>query len=237
VDDPEFIARLARVERALAMDRGIVGKLEAVAGLATRMIERCDAAGLALEARGRTHSIGTTDDVVLEVDLVQYDTGEGPCLESIKESKIVRFDVLEPDERWEHFAPGALAHHIQSVLSLPIVARGSTVGALNLYSETVGGVEPESEPIALALAAYAGEVISTSPLYAYSLELLDEVVDELAAHELIHSAVGIVMSRTGKAADDALATLAEVAAHQGQSIREAAEWELREQQFRDDVHD
>jgi hypothetical protein len=232
VDESEFGARLGRVQRALAMDRGIIGKLEAVSALAKRMIESCDGAGLALQVGGRTRSIGVTDDVVLEVDLVQYDTGEGPCLESIEKSQVVRFDVLELDEHWEHFAPGALAYGISSVLSLPIVAGGTTVGALNLYSETVGGLGPEAEPIGSTLAMYAGEVISTSPLYAYSLDLLDEVLDELAARELLDCAVGIVMARTGKGSDDALAELAGVAEQRGESVREAAEWELREQQLR-----
>jgi hypothetical protein len=233
VDDSEFDARLGRVQRALVMDRGIIGKLEAVAALATRMIGPCDGAGLALQVGGRTQSIGVTDEVVLEVDLVQYDTGEGPCLEAIKTSQVVRFDVLQLDERWEHFAPGALAYGINSVLSLPVTARGMTVGALNLYSETAGAMGPDAEPVGAALAMYAGEVISTSPLYAYSLDLLDEVLDELATHELLDCAMGIVMARTGKGSDDALAELAGFAEKQGVSVREAAEWELREQQFRD----
>jgi hypothetical protein len=41
------------------------------------------------------------------------------------------------------------------------------------------------------------------------------------------------MARTGKGSDDALAELAGFAEEHRVSVREAAEWELREQQFRD----
>jgi GAF domain-containing protein len=232
VTSSEFDGRLARVERALWVDRGIIGKLEAVSALATRLVDGCDRAGMAMDVHGRVQSLAVTDDVVLEVDLVQYDTGEGPCLYAIEHSHIVRLDVLEPDERWKHFAPGALAHGVHSVLSLPIAARGVTIGALNLYSESRDVVRPEVEPLASALAAYAGEVISTSPLYAYSLDLLDEVLDELASRGLVDTAIGIIVSRTGKSPDDALEVLAADAARRGESVRAAAEWELREQQLR-----
>jgi GAF domain-containing protein len=229
--DDGFDARLGRVQRALSVDRGIVAKLEAVSAIAVRTIEGCDRAGMAMEMRGTTRSLAITDEVVLEVDLVQYDTGEGPCLQAIRESQVIRFDILEPDSRWEHFAPGALARGIQSVLSMPLIASGNTVGALNLYSESRRAFDDDAEALARPLADYAAAVISTSPLYAYSLDLLDELLDELADRELVSTAMGIIQAREGCCLDEAKRQLAEIADRYGEPIRGAAEWVLREQQL------
>ena len=88
-----FTSRLATLHKALERDRGLIGRLEAVAALARRTIADCDAAGLSVIAKGRAWTVAASDEVVLEVDLVQYDTGEGPCLEAIRKSDLVRLDV------------------------------------------------------------------------------------------------------------------------------------------------
>ena len=233
--DDEFSLRSERLVRALWMERGLMGRLEAVTALSKRLVDGCDAAGVALQIHGEARSLATTDRVVLEVDLVQYATGEGPCLAAMAEGRSIRIDVLEDDERWEHFAPGALDRGVESVLSLPIQAEaGTTVGALNLYSKAAGAFDVEAERSGQVLADYAGEVIRTSPLYAYSLDLVDEILDELATSELVNTAVGLLMERTRVDSETALHRLSDDAGRHRMTLREAAEWELREHELRDD---
>jgi GAF domain-containing protein len=228
----EFEKRLGHVYRALVGGRTTVSKLETVAGLAKTLIAKCDGAGFALEVREKVRSVGTTDEVTLAVDLIQYDTGEGPCIEAIESSAVIRIELLEAGDRWEHFAPGAIDAGVRSVLSVPLSARDRTVGALNLYSRTEHGFDSEAESVAAVLAEYAANVIAVSPLYAYSLALVDEVIEELATREVINNAIGIVMVRERCDESAALELLNEEAARRGISILETAEWELREQQLR-----
>lgn len=49
-----------------------------------------------------------SDRLTVEIDLVQYETGEGPCLSAMKDSKIGRVDVIGQDSRFSRFTPGAL---------------------------------------------------------------------------------------------------------------------------------
>src|SRR3954454_5109214 len=117
----DFTAGLERGRRALWVDRDVIAKLEAVTALVVRAVDGCDRAGISMEVHGAPRSLAVTDEVVIEVDLVQYDTGEGPCLASIRDSAIVRIDVTEAEDRWQHFAAGALAAGVQSVLSVPLL--------------------------------------------------------------------------------------------------------------------
>jgi GAF domain-containing protein len=232
--DGEFAVRSARLIRALWMERGLMGRLEAVTALSKRLIAGCDAAGIALQVHGEARSLATTDRVVLEVDLVQYATGEGPCLAAIAEGRPIRIDLVEENEEWQHFAPGALDRGVESVLSLPIRGERTTIGALNLYSKAARAFDEEAERGGRVLADYAGDAIRTSPLYAYSLDLVDEVLDELATSELVNTAVGLLMERTHGDSETALRTLSDDAEQHRMTLREAAEWELREHEFRDE---
>src|SRR4051812_32998625 len=103
-----FAGNLDRLRKVLERDQGFIGRLEAVSAIACRTITDCDAAGIAAVAHGRVWSIATSDAVVLEVDLVQYDTGEGPCLQAIRDDQVIRIDVVDASDDFPHFAPGAL---------------------------------------------------------------------------------------------------------------------------------
>ncbi len=131
---PDTLEKLARVTKLLKTQRTLPAKLEAVVAMAKRTIPNCDAAGVCLLIDGEPTSIAVSDRLAVEIDLVQYRTGEGPCLAAIGESHMVRIDVLDADTRFTHFAPGALDLELSSVLSVPLDANGRTVGALNLYS-------------------------------------------------------------------------------------------------------
>ena len=224
-----FAAKLERVRWALEKDHGFIGRLEAVAALARRVIADCDGAGISAVAHGRAWSVAASDDVVLEVDLVQYDTGEGPCLDAIRRAQAIRLDVARSTDTYPHFAPGAIDAGIQSVLSTPAVRDGHVVGALNLYSQSAGVFDDgEAASLAEKFAAYAAETIVTSPLYAYSIDLVNEVVEGLGTAEMVGEAVGIMCARVGYGRDEALADLAESARLRGESLRDAAEWVIRE---------
>jgi GAF domain-containing protein len=198
------------------------------------MIADCDAAGLAAIAKGRTWSVATSDEIVLEVDLVQYDTGEGPCLDAIHSSHVVRLDIADGRETYPHFAPGALDAGIRSVLSIPVAWDGTTVGALNLYSKREHAFQSEeARTTAEQLAGYAAETILTSPLYETSQALVEEVIAGLGTAEMVGAALGILCAQAGYGRPEALTDLAESARLRGETLREAAEWVLRENDIAD----
>jgi len=229
VTDQEFYDHLERLNAALEHDRGFVGRLEAIAALARRMIADCDAAGLAAIAKGRTWSIAASDEIVLEVDLVQYDTGEGPCLDALRTMQVIRLDIADASESYPHFAPGALDAGIRTVLSVPAIWNAEAVGTLNLYSKASNAFRgAEALTAAEQFASYAAETIVTSPLYEMSRELVGDVIASLATAELVGQALGILCAQTGYDRGEAFAELAESARLRGESLRETAEWVLRE---------
>jgi putative methionine-R-sulfoxide reductase with GAF domain len=233
-DFEEIEGKLDSVYQALLDGHAFAAKLETIAALAKRLLARCDAAGFVLQVRGSARSIGVTDGVALEVDLIQYDTGEGPCLEALEQSHVVRIDLVDAGERWTHFGPGALDAGINSVLSLPVTAQGTTVAALNLYSKSRGAFDEAAQVLGTSLADFAADIIAASAIYASSVDLVHEVLEKIAAREMIDNALGVIMGREECTSAEARRRLTQRAAEHGDNLLEAAQWELRELQLRTD---
>ena len=224
----EFTERLSRVMKLVRTQRTLPTKLEAVTALVKRTIANCDAAGVTLVVQQQPTTCVVTDRVVVEVDLVQYQTGEGPCLTAIEDTNVVRIDVIDEDVRFSRFAPGALDSGINSVLSLPLIADGRTVGALNLYSYRPHAFDKDSERAAIPFADYAAEVVASSPLYAYSLDMVDGLLESLENQAVISRATGVLVARHGWSSAEALDALRQRALVHGESLRTVAELVLAE---------
>ena len=225
----ESIERLSRVAKLVGTQRTLPAKLETIVALAKRTIPNCHAAGVSLIIQGEPTTTAVTDRLAVEIDLVQYETGQGPCLAAIDESEIIRIDVLERDSRFSRFAPGALALDINSVLSMPLAANGQVVGALNLYSRLTDAFDDDDDDddqtvrAAQPLADAAAEAISRSPLYAYTLDMVEGLVETLESQALVAQATGVLMVTDGCTAGEALDMVRDLALATGVSLRTVAE--------------
>ena len=219
----DSVERLSRVARLLSTQRTLPAKLETVVAIAQRTIPACDSAGIILIIEGEPTTAAVTDRLAVEIDLVQYETGQGPCLGAIADSEVIRIDVIEKDSRFTRFAPGALDLEVNSFLSLPLTANGRVVGAFNLYSRRPDAFDEEAERVAQPLADYAAEAISTSPLYGYSLDMVEGLVETMESRALIEQATGVIMVTDRCTSGEALAWLRDLALARGASMRSTAE--------------
>ena len=224
----ETVEKLARVTRLLKTQRTLPAQLEAVVGIVRRTVPTCDGAGIVLLVDGEPTSIAVSDRLTIEIDLVQYETGEGPCLSALQDGDVVRIDILEKDSRFTRFAPGAIDRGLRSVLSTPLTANGRRVGALNMYSTKPNAFDAQTSEAVRPMAEYAGQAIASSPLYAYSLDMVDGLVEDLETRAIIEQATGVLMASQEKTSGDALGQLRDLAMRSGESMRTVAEWIIHE---------
>src|SRR5215213_3465155 len=128
----------------LLRERALGTNLALIAQTATETIPGCDGASIALSLQGRPATAAISSRIALEVDMVQYDTGEGPCLTAFASSRSVRIDAVDTADEFPHFAVGAAGVGVQSVLSVPAMRGEEVVGTLNLYSRTPGAFDDTS---------------------------------------------------------------------------------------------
>jgi GAF domain-containing protein len=224
----ESIEKLARVTKLLKTQRTLPAQLEAAVSIAKRSLPNCHAAGISLVLDGEPITSAVSDRLAVEVDLVQYRTGEGPCLEAMRTTNVIRVDVVERDRRFTRFAPGALDLEINSVLSIPLTMDGRTVGGLNLYSRDADAFDAGTEAAVRPIADFAAEAIATSPLFAYTLDMVDGLVETLESRALIAQAMGVIMATEQRTSEEALNRLRELAMTSSEAMRTVAQWVLDE---------
>jgi hypothetical protein len=108
-----------------------------------------DYADVMLIQDDRYWSVAPTDPVVTELDEVQMQLNEGPCLQAAtEEHPIIRCSDLQHDERWPTLSGPALAAGIRGVLSYQLFTNRGGAGALNLFSRSVGATTLREKPLA-----------------------------------------------------------------------------------------
>jgi len=106
-------------------------------------------AGITLDDGGHPSTGVYTDDESPRIDLAQYESGRGPCLDAWRQRRIVRIDDMrQAMEEYPEFARSAMEHGVGSTISLAMVIGGEGIGALNLYARTTNGSPRTTRPSA-----------------------------------------------------------------------------------------
>ncbi len=135
------------------------------------------------------------------VDEVQYETGQGPCLDAIHEQHTLRLSDMTTETRWPKFTGRAAELGILSMLSFQLFLQSDTLGALNLYAEQPNAFTDESEHVGLLFAAHAAVAMAGA-------QQQQHMTAALSARDVIGQAKGILMERHKLTADQAFTVLA-----------------------------
>ncbi|MDP1803673.1 MAG: GAF domain-containing protein, partial [Acidimicrobiales bacterium] len=142
--------------RALLAEEDVQHTLQKICDLAVETIDGCDHAGISFLKGRKVDTPAASDDVPRQVDAIQYEADEGPCLDAIRDHEVFETGDLGRERRWPHFAVRAQeATGITSMLCFRLFVEGDTLGALNLYSKAANAFGGESRTVGLVFAAHA----------------------------------------------------------------------------------
>ncbi len=140
---------------------GAAEMLQKVTDLACAAVPVATLVGLTMIVYGRPCTAVCTDPAAREIDVAQYRTGIGPSLDAVLHVRVCRIDDMGRDWLWAPFSEAAAAHGMKSSMSLPVVARGKGVAALNFYSRSSSGFSDDDIGTGLQFAVQAGIVLAT----------------------------------------------------------------------------
>jgi len=113
-------------------------------------------AGVTLISPGAApHYISASDDSALRYERLQSEVGEGPCLAAYTAGEAVLIPDLRRDELFPIFRPAALAAGLAAVFTFPLRHGDGRLGALDLYRDTAGHLDPRELETAQTLADVA----------------------------------------------------------------------------------
>jgi GAF domain-containing protein len=213
----ELARRLAEAARGMHKQLSPQQVLDRVVSLAVAMVPGADEATITMvRARRHVYSAAATGDLAGWFDILQNETGEGPCLDAMWRQQTVRVDDLAADPRWPVLGPRAGARGVGSMLCLQLFVHEDTLGALDLLAHEKSAFTDESEHIGLLLASHAAIAVADA-------QKLEHAAIALANRDIIGQAKGILMERFKLTAEQAFDVLAKVSQDTNRKVYAVAE--------------
>jgi hypothetical protein len=218
----ELTSALSQTLATLFSAQGVHDTLVQVIALSMTTVGGCDYAGILVMEGDVVMTPYGTDPLVMELEAMQRDVGEGPCLDAMSQSATYYAEELAGDPRWPRFGPEAEAKGVHSVLALPLLFNGAP-GALNLY-----GREPQAFGVidrgrGLLLAAMAELAFSSAKTHEDEERRTANLHTALATREMIGQAQGILMERERISPDQAFDILRRASQHLNIKLRDIAQ--------------
>jgi transcriptional regulator with GAF, ATPase, and Fis domain len=187
---------------------------------AVATIEGCEHAAISIvRRRGGVETVAATDDVPTVVDIIQYQTGEGPCLTAIYEHATYLIDDLATDQHWPAFSRRVVAETgVRCMLSFRLFLRGDTLGALNMYSSHPEAFDEHASAVGTVLAAHGAIAMSA----AREHERAEHLEEALQSSREIGMAIGVLMASGKIAQDEAFERLRQASQNLHRKLRQIA---------------
>jgi GAF domain-containing protein len=154
--------------------------------------------------------------VAREGDRLQYELGQGPCLDAAWAQEQVWVSDLETDERWPAWGPRVVKElGVRSMLCTQLFTNKDQLGALNVYAQIPDAFDAEDREMAQFLAAHAAVAVAA----AQEIATLKVAVDRRTT---IGKALGILMVRYELDDDQAMAVLRRLSSHRNRKLYDLA---------------
>jgi len=163
------------------------------------------------------HTAAASDQRATRADQLQYDLGEGPCLDAIWQQDIVQIKDLTTEQRYSAWSRRVAEQiGIRSSLSLRLFTTADSLGALNLYAPQPQTFDAETRGEGLAFAAQAAVALR-------SARDKEDLRIAMATRNLIGQAQGILMERYKLTAEQAFAVLSRISQQSNVKLRDVAQ--------------
>jgi hypothetical protein len=172
-------------------------------------------------ARG---SVCSTNTVSALMEQLQYDLGEGPCVDAYHQDRpVLEPDLANPDApRWMAFTGPAVDAGAKAVFGFPLQVGAVRLGALNLYNDKAGNLTDDQYIDALIMADVAAQAL----LLLQANAPPDMVAAELEASAnfqyVVHQASGMVAAQLEVPVGQAVVRLRAHAFGNNRSLTEVA---------------
>ena len=218
----DLVNVLQELAEVLQTQRTLGAALAGIAEAATVSVPGCHTASIAISIAGRPATAAVTARVALELDLVQYDTDDGPCLRSFHSMSTTRLDLVNQGDAFPDFSEAARRKGFRGVLSVPATWGDEVVATLNLYSRS-GPFDESAESIASVLAAQVAIAVSRSPEFAAARGVVEQAQRDADDHADINMATGLLMVNESCTAEQAEGLLCQAANRDERTILEIAQ--------------
>jgi GAF domain-containing protein len=155
-------------------------------------------AGILLEdVDGRLRYAVASDPMTSELEGIQLELGEGPCMLAHSSGEPVLIPELRAEDRFPAMVPRTLDKGMRAVFTLPLLHSGSSIGILDLYRNEPGPLDPEQSEAAALMADMATTAVLNRRHYESTVDRTQRLQEALDARILMEQAKGRVSADVG----------------------------------------
>ncbi len=192
--------------------------LQSVVERAVDVVPACDWASVTLRRRrNRTETVAASSDVAVQADQLQYDLGEGPCLEAAITGEPRLSNHLATSEDWPRWGPRAAELGVHALLGIELSTADEVLGALNLYAGTDGAFTRDDLDVAEVYATHATNALTAA-------RMSSGLRTALHTRHMIGVAQGILMQLYELSMEQSFELLRRYSSHSNTKLGEVAEY-------------
>jgi GAF domain-containing protein len=218
VSDPDVAEAITAAARTMHHNHSVEETLQAIVDTAVRSIPGFDHIGIStIDRHGNVRTRAATDSIVWDLDTVQYELGDGPCMDALREAEVVVVPDIKHEQRWNGYVERAVKRGLRSQLAVKLyLDDDGTLGGLNMYSTSREDIDPHAQPLAQLFAAHAAIALGKA-------QEISELNTALHSRKMIGQALGILMERYAIDEDRAFAFLVRASSHGNVKLRDVAQ--------------
>jgi GAF domain-containing protein len=169
-------------------------------------------------------SVCTTDAVSSLIEQLQYELGEGPCVDAYRYDRpVFEPDLADPASvRWLAFTGPAVDAGARAVFGFPLQVGAVRLGALNLYCDAPGALTDDQHADALLMAGIVAHALMLLQAGAPAGAIAAELEANADFQYVVHQASGMVAAQLEVSVGQALVRLRAYAFGNDQSLTDVA---------------
>ena len=186
---PDITAAVAAAAEAINSPRSLSESLHTIVDVARVSIPGFDHAGISvIHGDGTIETLAGTDALVWDLDALQYEVDEGPCVDAMRRVPVVTVEHAQHAQQWPRYIPQAVACGLKAQLALRLYDDGDAVGGLNLYSTESETVDPDAQHVAQLFASHAAIALGRA-------RVEEQLTEAMVTRQIIGQATGLLMER------------------------------------------
>jgi GAF domain-containing protein len=178
--------------------------------------------GVVLLRPKRPATVAASNARAAQLEGIQGDQGDGPCLTAAREDREVYVADTRTDPRWPAYGRAASDVGVLSVVGVPLDLGGEAAAALDVYADRPGAFDEETVHAIRAHTVALSTILRLAVRLARHHDTEADLKAALASRRDIDLAVGILMGQNHCTQEQAFGMLRAASSHRNLKLRDLA---------------
>ncbi len=215
----QFADQVADVAQLLTEDEVPDEALRRLTELGVELVPGGTAAAVTIAQDGTGLTFAASDQRLGELHRLQFDSDDGPVVETLRHNEPRRIDDTMAERRWPAFCHAAATAGFGSCLVLPLRTDRQPAGAVALYGHEPDVFRGAAHDIALLFAAQGGTAVRNASLYSACRRMVNHLHAGLESRAIIEQAKGMLHAELGVSPAEAFGLLSRYSQNTNQRVR------------------